>query len=498
LIERIREEPGGDGHIVVATQVVEAGIDLSARVLVTEAAPWPSLVQRAGRCNRTGRIGDAELWWLPPARHLPYEEVDVAATIAELEALEGVAVTGEDLLARRVRTTEPEVTVLRRPDLLTLFDTAPDLTGSDLDIGPYVRDADDLDVQLAWAEWTPADESGRPPADAKAPESRWRCRVPLGELRQLVKRAAVWRFGQGAGHGSGQWTKVSNRQPARPGEVLLASASAGGYRPDTGFDPTARGAVPDCPSLDPVPDPRTGTDPASGAEDAYQQDDASVAQRDWLPLDQHSDDVRAQGRALLTVIAPTLPAGIADAVVTAAYAHDAGKAHQLWQDALCALAPPEQRDRIDAGRPWAKSAVDGRLEYPHQGPFRHELVTLLLLDGPLRGLLSGSPDPDLVRYLALAHHGKLRVQVRGPDDTDEQTLLGLKHGAVETVPALLGQPAGALTVDLEPFSLGCGRSWTRTALSLRDRYGPFLLAYLETLVRIADWRASANLPEASR
>ena len=48
-----------EGRIVVATQVVEAGIDLNAAVLVTEAAPWPSLVQRAGRCNRTGQVADA-------------------------------------------------------------------------------------------------------------------------------------------------------------------------------------------------------------------------------------------------------------------------------------------------------------------------------------------------------------------------------------------------------------------------------------------------------
>jgi CRISPR-associated endonuclease/helicase Cas3 len=33
--------PGTD-RIVVATQVVEAGVDISARVLVTELAPWPS------------------------------------------------------------------------------------------------------------------------------------------------------------------------------------------------------------------------------------------------------------------------------------------------------------------------------------------------------------------------------------------------------------------------------------------------------------------------
>ena len=41
-------EPGEHGgRIVVATQVVEAGLDLDATMTVTEAAPWPSLIQRA-------------------------------------------------------------------------------------------------------------------------------------------------------------------------------------------------------------------------------------------------------------------------------------------------------------------------------------------------------------------------------------------------------------------------------------------------------------------
>ena len=64
--------------------------------------------------------------------------------------------------------------MLRRRDLVGLFDTAPDLSGADLDIAPYVRDADDLDVQLAWATWTPTAHvrHGRPPADAKAPAAR--------------------------------------------------------------------------------------------------------------------------------------------------------------------------------------------------------------------------------------------------------------------------------------------------------------------------------------
>src|SRR5205807_1672048 len=141
------------------------GIDLNAAVLMSEAAPWPSLVQRAGRCNRTGTIESAVLCWILPARPAPYEQADIDAAAAALTALEGTEVTGEDLLAREVTVTEEQVAVLRRIDFLALFDTAPDLSGADIDVGPYVRDAEDLDAQVAWATWTPEASDGRPPAD---------------------------------------------------------------------------------------------------------------------------------------------------------------------------------------------------------------------------------------------------------------------------------------------------------------------------------------------
>ncbi|HVY71959.1 MAG TPA: DEAD/DEAH box helicase, partial [Verrucomicrobiae bacterium] len=55
----------GDGdRIVIATQAVEAGVDVSARLLITELAPWSSLVQRFGRCNRRAEFSDAEVLWV--------------------------------------------------------------------------------------------------------------------------------------------------------------------------------------------------------------------------------------------------------------------------------------------------------------------------------------------------------------------------------------------------------------------------------------------------
>jgi CRISPR-associated endonuclease/helicase Cas3 len=186
--------------------------------------------------------------------------------------------------------------------------------------------------------------------------------------------------------------------------------------------------------------------------------------------------------------------------VTAAYLHDVGKAHKIWQDALCSLASEERQHEITAGRPWAKSGIDKPLRFEGGVAFRHELASLLILDGPLNDLLAGAPDADLAKYLVLAHHGKLRVQVRDPGDLAvpaageafDHKLLGLEEGTTTDIPPLLGQPSTQLTVNLDRFRLGGERSWTRTALGLFDRYGPFVLAYLETIVRVADWRASAG------
>ena len=60
LAAKIGADPSAAGHIVIATQVVEAGLDLNAALMITEVAPWPSIVQRAGRTRRDDRSGRAE------------------------------------------------------------------------------------------------------------------------------------------------------------------------------------------------------------------------------------------------------------------------------------------------------------------------------------------------------------------------------------------------------------------------------------------------------
>ncbi len=49
------------GYLLFTTSAIEVGCDLDAHLLITELCNPDSLIQRAGRCNRKGKIKDAEI-----------------------------------------------------------------------------------------------------------------------------------------------------------------------------------------------------------------------------------------------------------------------------------------------------------------------------------------------------------------------------------------------------------------------------------------------------
>ncbi|MCZ7668788.1 MAG: CRISPR-associated helicase Cas3' [Chloroflexi bacterium] len=62
-----------DSMIVVGTQVVEVGLDISCRALHTELAPGAAVLQRAGRCARyPGETGDVYVYFVEPEKRAPY------------------------------------------------------------------------------------------------------------------------------------------------------------------------------------------------------------------------------------------------------------------------------------------------------------------------------------------------------------------------------------------------------------------------------------------
>jgi CRISPR-associated endonuclease/helicase Cas3 len=83
---------------------------------------------------------------------------------------------------------------------------------------------------------------------------------------------------------------------------------------------------------------------------------------------------------------------------------------------------------------------------------------------------------------------------RGPEDNpDRRFARGVWDG--DHLPALsvdgLAIPNTELKLDVMEIGGGAtGRSWATRTERLLACYGPFRLAFLEALVRLADWRAS--------
>ena len=229
--------------------------------------------------------------------------------------------------------------------------------------------------------------------------------------------------------------------------------------------------------------------------------------------------------------------------------HDAGKVHSTFQDAIKAdsraaavmegALPGPRSDLAKAPQPaWRRPA------YPARPGFRHELASGLMLFETLRraaplhpalagGVLDvldalGTPSPavdpddaieaahplarelmaldadalDLLAWLVVTHHGKVRVGLSSTPRDQEQDL-GAVHGVCDgddtpafeltTAEGDLGaMPPLTLSLDVAQLGVGAryGRSWSDRVDGLLRRHGPFQLAWLEALLRAADVRAS--------
>ncbi len=478
-LEAAIADPGEDGMIVVSTQALEAGVDVSSATLVTELAPWSSITQRAGRCNRYGETEQARLLWMQAPTSLPYDEKDLANTEGALTELEGRALTSEELAGHAIDQHHPIHPVLRRKDLVELFDTTPDLSGDDLDIGMYIRGDVDRDVFVGWrhVEDIPTDDTHL--------DQHELCPVPIGEARKLAGKQPLWRHD----HLSGRWTRVK-RDELHPGVVLLADVSAGSYSARTGWDRRTRGPV------TPVDAVERESDVAD--EEATDADPLSTIGA-WVTLLDHLDDTARETKSLLEELGHDVASPHGQAAIEAARLHDLGKAHPAFQRFLRSSAGADEVP--SEAVIWAKSPRIRRARHERRH-FRHELVSALaLMTGQGRPLLDGLDDPGLVTYLVGAHHGRVRLGIRSlekevPDAEGRHVALGVIDGESFGPVSLPG--GRTLTPTQLPLAqaaaFGGDGSWTRLALALRDRpdLGPFRLGFLEAVVRLGDWAASAS------
>jgi CRISPR-associated endonuclease/helicase Cas3 len=200
-----------------------------------------------------------------------------------------------------------------------------------------------------------------------------------------------------------------------------------------------------------------------------------------VPLETHLADTQREAIALLTSLDQH---DHTSAISTAALWHDIGKSHPVFQKTL--------HDTPDGLVLLAKSPSNKRHGRRY---FRHELASAL------SWLAHGKQDDDhnLIAYLIAAHHGKVRMSIRAlpdekpPNDNQCRYARGIHEG--DRLPAI---DVSSITIPETPLSLeimeigqtDSGESWSSRTQTLLERHGPFVLAWLETLVRIADWRAS--------
>ncbi len=474
------------GRIIVATQAIEAGVDLSSRTLMTELAPWPSMVQRFGRCNRYGEFKgreDARVEWVDLAEDVdvarPYEPEQLKESRRNLRGLKSAAPS--DLPT--VEAEAPLCPVIRRKDFLDLFNTDPDLSGFDVDIAPYIRDADEADALVFWRAWEGKDPNK--PEIQCSPAREEICRVGLGPLKELLDRLdapLAWTWDPL----SRKWNHC-NKYRLRPGLTVLLHTGAAGYRPDLGFHPASK---------EPVGDVKGGF--VTEETETYSDDHRSYLQK-RVELARHLDDVQKEAEGLCV----DLGVEHKTELVRAARWHDWGKLHPAFQgmllnaDAACS-----------AGGPWAKAAEGsrGRARYVFQTEgreqerrhFRHELASALAFLA--RQGYASDDSTDLTAFLIAAHHGKVRMGLRSLPDEKEPIEKGrLFARGVWDGDRLPGcvfsddERVGEQVVKLDLMQIGegpLGPSWTARTQGLLKRHGPFQLAWWEALVRLADWRAS--------
>jgi CRISPR-associated endonuclease/helicase Cas3 len=539
---------------LVATSAGEVGVNLSADDLVCDLSTFESIAQRFGRVNRFGELADSSIdivhprtfdYETSPEKQQGKDRVEIARerTLRLLEKLMGDAspqALGHLPAAARSAAFIPEPAILPATDILfdawSLTTIRGCLPGRP-PVEPYLHGVAEWEppqTQVAWRtevevitdlEGTTSLQTLYPPEELLADYPlrahellRNRSSRVFEQLKKLAahhhaKALPVWLVEQ-----DGQVTpwRLADLLAQRDAEetlhhrTLLLPPSAGGLRSDGSLDGDALPSVPvekdiadlvppDSPRLrqrtradgpassvdvpdgfrlirppiDTRPSPESSDDDEDTGSDA-EQSTAPRSGRYWywfestqaldgsnlhyaqasVLLDVHTKDVKNLACSIAEKL--RLPADMVHAISLAARFHDAGKNRSAWQKGIG--NPTPSISLAKAGRHLRPRETGDR--------YRHEFGSLLDVATHPDFLALPAASQDLVLHLIAAHHGRARPHFPA-DEVADSTV------ALTTVQTLAGE-----------VPLRFAR--------LQRRFGRWGLAYLESILRAADYAASAN------
>ena len=198
-------------------------------------------------------------------------------------------------------------------------------------------------------------------------------------------------------------------------------------------------------------------------------EDISSSRTVPVVLHTHNQGVGRRARGLGTSI--RLSHSLVETLGAAGDTHDWGKADPRFQQLLRA-----GDDQVFPGELLAKGRRTSKKMRVPLGE-RHEVYSVALIKRYPQ-LLSSASDPELALYLVGTHHGRGRPLM--PDRGDEGTRFRIGHNGEQYM--FEGTPGlGAL-----------GSGWPSLFWTLNRRYGPWGLAYMEAVLRLADWLRSVD------
>jgi CRISPR-associated endonuclease/helicase Cas3 len=517
---------------LVATSAGEVGVNLSADELICDLSTFESMAQRFGRVNRFGKLTDSTIDVVHPEKFKTDDPMDEARsrTLDLLRQLSGNASPNSlgqlDAQARSDAFSPPPII---RPATDILFDAwamtsiRGPLPGRP-PVAPYLHGEADWQPPETHVAWRSEVKIISNELIATYPPDELLADFPLkphellrdrsdrvrGELVEMAKRIA-----KGGGEQPAVWlvaddgnveTKLlrdfmeKTSEELLHGRTILLPPWLGGLRCGLldGGEP-----APDAESLDvadilhgpdgkplrrrvhygetKVPAKHRGLrivrviDTLRGVEDLAERPESELENRYWLwleaprsagaeslrcadesvPLAEHSSDV--EGHALVIVQKLALPEPLARCVILAAQSHDLGKQRLYWQRGI---------GNTQAGVVLAKAGPELTPRLLSE-PYRHEFGSLLDAEkeADFRSLLPD--DQDLVLHLIAAHHGRARPHFAAEEAFDPEAAHDESQRIVAEVPLRFAR--------------------------LQRRYGRWGLAYLESLLRAADYAASSGI-----